>query len=126
MALRINTQIAGDVFILLCDGRIVFGDEDAILRDRVRSMLPGTPTIVVNLKAVDYIDSAGLGVLVGLFASAKTAVANSSWSLPPSALRGASPHEPGQDIQGLREQRGSGRSFRQEGSLKESSQRGLP
>ena len=34
MALRINTQIAGDVFILLCDGRIVFGDEDAILRDQ--------------------------------------------------------------------------------------------
>ena len=31
MALRINTQIAGDVFILLCDGRIVFGDEDGYL-----------------------------------------------------------------------------------------------
>lgn len=71
MALRIDTQIAGDVFILLCDGRIVFGDEDAILRERVGSMLPGTPKIVVNLKAVDYIDSAGLGVLVGLFVSAR-------------------------------------------------------
>ena len=61
MALRIHTQIAGDVFILLCDGRIVFGDEDAILRERVGSMLPGTPKIVVNLKAVDYIDSGRTG-----------------------------------------------------------------
>lgn len=50
MALRIDTQIAGDVFILLFDGRIVFGDEDAILRERVGSMLPGTPKIVVNPK----------------------------------------------------------------------------
>ena len=31
----------------------------------------GTPKIVVNLKAVDYIDSAELGVLVGLFISAR-------------------------------------------------------
>jgi hypothetical protein len=43
MALRIHTQIAGDVFILLCDGRIVFGDEGAVLRERVVTMLTGTP-----------------------------------------------------------------------------------
>jgi hypothetical protein len=49
MALRIHTQIAGDVFILLCDGRIVFGDEGAVLRERVVKMLTGTPKIVVNL-----------------------------------------------------------------------------
>jgi anti-sigma B factor antagonist len=34
-------------------------------------MLPGTAKVVVNLQAVDYIDSAGLGVLVGLFVSAR-------------------------------------------------------
>jgi hypothetical protein len=27
MALRIQTQRSGDVFIFLCDGRIVYGDE---------------------------------------------------------------------------------------------------
>jgi hypothetical protein len=43
MALRLQTQIPGDVFILLCDGRIVFGDEGAALRERVVNMLPGTP-----------------------------------------------------------------------------------
>ena len=71
MALSVQTLIAGDVFVLLCTGRIVFGDEDAILRERVGNMLPGTPKIVINLKAVEYIDSGGLGVLVGLFVSAR-------------------------------------------------------
>jgi anti-sigma B factor antagonist len=71
MALRVQTQIAGDVFVLLCDGRIVFGDEGAVLRERVVKMLSGTPKIVVNLHGVDYIDSGGLGMLVGLLVSAR-------------------------------------------------------
>ena len=71
MALRIQTQISGDVFIFLCDGRIVFGDEGVVLRERIRNMLPGTAKIVVNLNGVDYIDSGGLGVLVGLLVSAR-------------------------------------------------------
>jgi anti-sigma B factor antagonist len=71
MALRIQTQIAGDVFVLVCEGRIVFGDEGAVLRERIVKMLPGTPKIVVNLNGVDYIDSGGLGILVGLLVSAR-------------------------------------------------------
>lgn len=71
MALRVQTQISGDVFILHCDGRIVFGDEGAALRERVRNLLIGTPKIVVNLNRVGHIDSGGLGILVGLFVSAK-------------------------------------------------------
>ena len=71
MALTVETQISGDVFILSCDGRIVFGDECAVLRERIVNMLPGTPKIVLNLKGVDYIDSGGLGMLVGLLVSAR-------------------------------------------------------
>jgi anti-sigma B factor antagonist len=71
MALSVQTQIAGDVFILLCDGRIVFGDEGAVLRERVVSMFAGTPKIVVNLQGAEYIDSGGLGILVGLLVSAR-------------------------------------------------------
>ena len=71
MALTVQTQISGDVFILRCNGRIVFGDESAILRERVGNMLPGTSKIVVNLQGVDYIDSGGLGMLVGLLVSAR-------------------------------------------------------
>src|SRR5437773_3505315 len=50
---------------------IVFGDEGAVLRERVNNMLSGTPKIVVDLRRVDHIDSGGLGILVGLFVSAK-------------------------------------------------------
>jgi len=71
MALSVQTQISGDVFILRCEGRIVFGDECAILRERVVKMLPGSPKIVVNLEGVDHIDSEGLGMLVGLLISAR-------------------------------------------------------
>ena len=71
MALRVQTQISGDVFIFRCDGRIVYGDEGAVLRERIGNMLPGTPKIVVNLSGVDYIDSGGLGILVGLLVSAR-------------------------------------------------------
>ena len=71
MALRVETQIAGDVFILRCDGRIVYGDECAVLRERVVSILTGSPKIVVNLAGVDHIDSEGLGMLVGLLVSAR-------------------------------------------------------
>jgi anti-sigma B factor antagonist len=34
-------------------------------------MLSGTPKIVVNLGGVEHIDSGGIGILVGLFVSAR-------------------------------------------------------
>jgi anti-sigma B factor antagonist len=71
MELRVQTLITGDVFILRCEGRIVSGDECAVLRERIGSLLPGTPKIVVNLNGVRYIDSGGLGILVGLLVSAR-------------------------------------------------------
>ena len=66
-----NAKIAENVFILRCEGRIVFGDEGAVLRERVRQLLTGTPKIVVNLDGVDHIDSGGIGILVGILVSAK-------------------------------------------------------
>ena len=67
MGLRVQTQVSGNAFILHCEGRIVFGD----LRERVGSLLSGTPKILVNLGAVEHIDSGGIGTLVGLFVSAR-------------------------------------------------------
>ena len=71
MALRVETEISGDVVIFRCHGRIVFGDEGAAFRERVRSMLTGTPKIVVDVSAVEYMDSGGLGILVGLLITAR-------------------------------------------------------
>ena len=71
MTLRMQTQISGDVFIVRCEGRIVFGDEGAALRERIADMLSGSPRIVVNLNGVEYLDSGGLGILVGLSVSTR-------------------------------------------------------
>ena len=69
--LNIYTQLCGNIFILHCQGRLVFGDEGAVLRERVGNMLSGSAKVVVNLREVDHIDSGGLGVLIGLLVSAR-------------------------------------------------------
>jgi len=71
MTLRMETRVEGEVIILHCVGRIVFGDEVAAFRDRVKNILLGTRKIVINLSGIEYIDSAGLGTLVGLLASTR-------------------------------------------------------
>lgn len=71
MALRMETRVSGGVIILHCVGRIVFGDEAAAFRARIKNILLGTRHIVINLDGIEYIDSAGLGTLVGLLASTR-------------------------------------------------------
>ena len=58
-------QIDG-VTIVDISGRIVFGKESASLREVIHDLLSdGHKQIVLNLGAVDYIDTTGLGLLVG-------------------------------------------------------------
>ena len=52
MTLRMETRVSGDVIILHCAGRLVFGDEAAAFRDRIKNILFGTHQIVVNLSGV--------------------------------------------------------------------------
>ncbi len=71
MPLKMETDISGDVVILYCAGRLVFGDETAAFRERIQNILLGTQQIVVNLSGIEYIDSGGLGTLVGMLASTR-------------------------------------------------------
>lgn len=71
MALKMTTKTVDGVTILYCNGRIVFGDETAELREKVKGLLSQTRQIVLNLGGVSYIDSGGLGTLVGLYTSAR-------------------------------------------------------
>lgn len=48
----------------------MFGDEAAAFRERLVQLLIGTPKVLVNLSGVNYVDSCGLGILVGLLVSA--------------------------------------------------------
>jgi anti-sigma B factor antagonist len=71
MALKISTRQAGGVTVVSCSGRIVFGEEAAQLRELVKGLLQREKQIVIDLGGVSYIDSGGLGTLVGLYTSAR-------------------------------------------------------
>jgi anti-sigma B factor antagonist len=66
-------QVAG-VTVMDLSGRITLGEGSVALRDAVReAMSAGSKKILMNLGDVNYIDSAGLGELVGAYTSVKNA-----------------------------------------------------
>jgi anti-sigma B factor antagonist len=71
--LRLSNRVQNGVAIVDCDGRIIFGEESAALRDAVRDLIARTKQIVLNLGGVNYIDSGGLGTLVSLYTTARNA-----------------------------------------------------
>ena len=72
MQLRISTRILNDdILVVDCIGRIVFGEESGVLRDTVKKLLVHHKNMVLNLAGITYIDSGGLGILVGLLVSAR-------------------------------------------------------
>ena len=73
MQLKLNTRMEKGVTVIDCDGRIVFGEESALLRDTLKKMIVENSQIVLNLGRISYIDSGGLGTLVALYTSAQNA-----------------------------------------------------
>ena len=73
MQLKLNTRVEKGVTIVDCDGRIVFGEESALLRDTLKKMIVENSQIVLNLRGISYIDSGGLGTLVALYTTAQNA-----------------------------------------------------
>jgi anti-sigma B factor antagonist len=66
--LNIAATDVGDVTVLDLDGRLVFDDGDVVFREKVNQLIARDRVkLVVNLENVSYIDSAGIGVLVGRF-----------------------------------------------------------
>ena len=71
MALNLDVSRTGDIAVVRCRGRIVFGEEADELRGLILSLLKETNRIVLNLGWVVYMDSSGLGTLVASFISAR-------------------------------------------------------
>lgn len=70
MSLTINVRETGDVVILDLNGPITLGESLSVLRDEIKEMLDGGhQNIILNLADVRYIDSSGLGQLVGSYAT---------------------------------------------------------
>jgi anti-sigma B factor antagonist len=73
MQLKLSTRTVKGILVVDCEGRIIFGEESAELRDTVKQLLTQNKRIVLNLGGVNYIDSGGLGTLVALYTTAQQA-----------------------------------------------------
>lgn len=66
--MQIEERAVGDVVVLDLTGHVSLGDGDQLLKDKVNSLVnQGRKRIVLNLAGVPYIDSAGLGEIVGTY-----------------------------------------------------------
>jgi anti-sigma B factor antagonist len=74
MSLKIESREVAHVTILDVQGRIILGDELTALRDAVHKLVEqGQKKIILNLAGVDYIDSSGVGELVGCYTTVRKA-----------------------------------------------------
>jgi len=63
--MQIDERTVGDVVILDLKGRVLLGEGDELLKDKINALLnQGRKNLVLNLSEVPYIDSAGLGEVV--------------------------------------------------------------
>ena len=73
MALTLEKKTQGNAVVIVCRGPIVYGSESDQLREYVKEILDTTRLVVLDLANVTYVDSGGLGAIVGLYSSARAA-----------------------------------------------------
>jgi len=72
MSLKITNSETNGASVVTLDGRIVLGDEEDALRDKLKNLIAeGKKQIVVNMELIKSIDSAGLGTLFAAHLSAE-------------------------------------------------------
>ena len=72
MALTIASREVDGVTVLDLSGRITLGEGSVQLRDAIRDLISkGAKKILIDLGDVNYIDSSGLGELVGAYTTSK-------------------------------------------------------
>ena len=88
MALDLRNRVVEGVTIIDVSGRIVFGDDTDQLRASVRQFLSNNaPKVILNLAEVTYVDSGGIGCLVGLFTTARAAGGDLKVTCPNERVR---------------------------------------
>jgi anti-sigma B factor antagonist len=68
--LNLETTKNPEETLVRCTGKITSGSS-ALLQSTVRSLIPETKCVVLDLTNVSYMDSSGLGAVAGLYFSAK-------------------------------------------------------
>ncbi len=74
MSVKANVRRVGDVAIVDLAGRITLGEGSGLLRTTIKDLITaGQKNILLNLREVSYLDSGGLGEMVGSYASVTNA-----------------------------------------------------
>jgi anti-sigma B factor antagonist len=70
MSVKADVRQTGDVAIVDLAGKITLGEGSGLLRSTIKDLVTaGHKAILLNLKDVSYLDSAGLGEMVGSYAT---------------------------------------------------------
>jgi anti-sigma B factor antagonist len=70
MSAKATVRKSGQVAIVDLAGRIVLGDGSGVVRETIKELVgKGQKNILLNLRDVTYLDSAGLGEIVGSYAT---------------------------------------------------------
>ena len=70
MSCKASVRHVGDVVVVDISGRLTLGDGSGMIRNTIKDLVTGGERkILLNLKDVSYMDSAGLGEMVGAYAS---------------------------------------------------------
>jgi len=63
--MQIEERVVDNVTVLDLKGKLTLGDGDELLKDKINSLIQQErKSLLLNLEAVPYIDSAGLGEIV--------------------------------------------------------------
>jgi len=70
--MTIQERVVGSVTVLDLSGKLILGDGDTLLKDKIHSLVfQGRKQLILNMGAVSYVDSSGLGALVASSVTAK-------------------------------------------------------
>ncbi len=70
--LALATSVDDDTTTVRCTGKLV-ATTTGVLQSEIRALLPGSTRVVLDLTDLGYMDSSGLGAIIGLYVSAKSA-----------------------------------------------------
>src|SRR5215467_12864319 len=74
MSTKADVRRVGDVAIVDLAGKITLGEGSGLVRNTIKDLVnSGQKNILLNLREVSYIDSAGLGEIVGSYATVTNA-----------------------------------------------------
>jgi anti-sigma B factor antagonist len=71
-ALHLHTDAGDDATVVRCAGRLT-NETSPLLKSEIKALLLSKGRVILDLTDLSYMDSSGLGALVGLYISAKSA-----------------------------------------------------